>query len=121
MPGESHLCLANLRRDGFVSLDAPEDGSMLTKPIECPGGNLHINARTREGGSVSVSVRRGDGQFDGARLPGWKHQQCHAFQGDAIDHTLRWKGQTGMQGLQGQAIRLEFNLQQAELFSFWFE
>ena len=121
MPGESHLCLANLRRDGFVSLDAPEDGSMLTKPIECPGGNLHINARTREGGTVSVSIRRGDGQFDGARLPGWKHQQCHAFLGDAIDHTLRWKGQTGMQDLQGQAIRLEFNLQQAELFSFWFE
>ena len=56
-----NLCLATLRRDGFVSLDATAEGYMLTRPLFCPGGRLHINARTAPDGFVRVAVRRGDG------------------------------------------------------------
>ena len=41
--------------------------------------------------------------------------------GSFIDHVLKWSSQADMRALQGQAARLEFNLKQTELFSFWFE
>ena len=120
-PGDNHLCLASLRRDGFVSLEAPDEGNMLTKPIAYPGGSLHINARTSPGGSVRVAIRRGDGEFDGLPLPQWGYEQCNVFSADSIDHTIQWREQDDLSGLKGKAIRLEFSLKQAELFSFWFE
>ena len=121
MPGESHLCLATLRRDGFVSLEAPEEGHMLTKPIACRGGKLHINARTAVGGSVSVAIRRGDGELDGERLREWNYEKNVEFTGDSIDHTVQWTNQVDLGALKGRAIRLEFRLRRAELFSFWLQ
>ena len=121
VPGESSLCLASLRKDGFTSLDAPQEGSVLTKPIECPGGKLHINAKTARGGSIRVAIRRGDGEFDGLRPPEWDYEQARAIAGDSTDHFVTWKGQENLNALKGKAIRLEFKLEQAELFSFWFQ
>lgn len=117
----SHICMASLRRDGFVSVDAPEEGGMLTRPLECPGGRLHINARTSAGGSIRVAVRRGNGHLDGEWLPEWEHEQCVAFSADETDHVVNWKGQEGLDCLRGKAIRLHFRLERAELFSFWFQ
>lgn len=121
MPGESHLCLASLRRDGFVSLDAPDEGNVLTKPIRCPGGQLHINARTKPGGAIHVAVRHGDGELDGVSRDEWNYDRCRVFEGDAIDHVIEWCGDEDLDTLKDKAIRLEFSLVQAELFSFWFE
>ncbi len=44
------ICLAVLRRDGFISLDAgKEEGQILTKPFSLPDGKLFINANARDG------------------------------------------------------------------------
>ena len=49
------ICLAKLRRDGFVSVDAgDETGTLVTKPFHCEGGPLTINAAAR-GGLVGVA------------------------------------------------------------------
>ncbi len=121
MPGESSLCLATLRRDGFVSLDAPENGNILTKPIECPGGKLRINAKTRKGGSIRVAIRRGDGEHDGERLQNRSYENCVPFTGDGLDAGVTWKGKPNLNDLTGKAIRIEFLLENAELYSFWIE
>ena len=40
------VCLAVLRRDGFVSLDAGEnEGSVLSQPFTLSGGRLYANSR----------------------------------------------------------------------------
>ena len=50
------ICLAKLRLDGFVSVDAGEEmGALVTQPFRCDGGSLQINAQAR-GGSVAVAV-----------------------------------------------------------------
>lgn len=41
------------------------------------------------------------------------------FSGDSTDTALRWKGK-GLGQLQGQAVRLHFWLQDAELYSWRF-
>jgi hypothetical protein len=115
-----NLCLATLRRDGFVSLDAPLTGYMLTKPLLCPGGKLRINARVRPGGRVRVAVRDGDGIRDGNWIDGWGYDAMTAFTGDATDAALEWKGKEDFAGLKGKSIRLHFWMDEAELYSFWF-
>ena len=120
-PGDNHVCQASLRRDGFVSVEAPHEGHLLTKPIIYPGGSLHINGKVKPGGSIQVSIRRGDGEFDGLALPQWSYDQCAAFSGDSVDHTVLWEEGADLGELRDKVIRLEFSLKQAELFSFWFE
>ena len=49
-------CLAKLRLDGFVSLDAGDEmGHVVTRPFRCDGAKLTINAEGR-GGSIQVAV-----------------------------------------------------------------
>jgi hypothetical protein len=115
-----HLCLASLRQDGFVSLDAPTEGYMLTKPLRCPGGKLYINAKTAGTGFVRVAARRGDGVNDGDWIEGWSFDDGPAFTGDSTDATLIWKSGKSFDSLKGDAIRLHFWMQKAELYSFWF-
>jgi len=125
-PGQvGNFCLATLRKDGFVSLGTPEKaigpGYMLTRPLLCPGGRLHVNARTRKDGLIRVAVRDGDGVRDGCWLEGWNFEDGQPFSGDSIDALVQWKGKKSFNALKGQAVRLHFWLQDAELFSFWFE
>ena len=56
------ICLAKLRQDGYVSLDADESGgTVLTKPFVCAGEQLTINADAR-GGEVAVAVLDAQGR-----------------------------------------------------------
>lgn len=128
MPGTlCNFSLATLRPDGFVSLGnmgfSPHPGYMLTRPIECPGGHLRINARTTSAdGFVRVAVRTGSGDQDGTYLEGWNFEDMEVpFSGDSTDAALRWRGQSGFDRLQGQAVRLHFWMQDAEVYSWWFE
>ena len=119
----NQLCLAKLRKDGFVSLDAPTQGYMLTRPLLCPGGKLHINAKTQPGGFIRVAVRRGDGERDGTWIEGWTYDEGEKFifSGDSTDATLRWEANQNFDSLKAQSIRLHFWMMEAELYSFWFE
>ena len=120
-----NFCLATLRKDGFVSLRTPEKamgpGYMLTRPLLCPGGKLHVNARSGRDGFVRCAVRDADGVQDGDWLDGWNFQDGQPFSGDSTDAVLRWKAKRNFNSLKGRAIRLHFWFQDAELFSFWFE
>ena len=123
MPGQyGNFCMAELRKDGFVSRDAgTEDGYMFTKPILCPGGKLKINARTGAKGFVKMAVRRGDGEADGEWLPGWDFPDCRPFSGDSVSGDLGFHGKDNMDSWKGRSIRLHFWMKDAQMFSFRFE
>ncbi len=119
-PGTGSLLLATLRRDGFVSLDTPGVGYVLTKPLLNPEGKLHLNCKTNPGGSVRVAVRRGDGERDGDWIHGFMFDDADPFSGDTVDTVYSWQGKPDVSQSKGQAIRLHFWLERAELYSFWF-
>jgi hypothetical protein len=116
-----NLCLATLRRDGFVSLDAARDGYVLTKPLLLPGGRLHLNAQTEPDGFIRVALRRGDGDKDGDWIDGWNFEQAKDFAGDSTDATVAWIAGDNVDALKDRAVRLHFWLHKAKLYSFWFE
>ena len=60
-PDAGAVCLAMLRRDGFISLDAAEkEGTLLTKSFKVNGKELFLNLNAGEGG-LSVEVLSVDG------------------------------------------------------------
>ena len=120
--GDSGICLATLRPDGFVSVDAgPDGGYMLTKPFRYPGGKLHVNARTASDGFLRIAVREGEGVRDGEWPAGWRFQDSIPWTGDSTDATPAWKNGQSLDAFPTGILRLHFWMENAELYSFWFE
>ena len=112
------ICLAKLRLDGFISMDAgEEEGTVLTKPFRCAGEELVINAAAR-GGYVAVAMLDEAGQHIGDYFTGFKKIDCALFDGDSVRHKVTWRDNTSLASLKGQVIRLKFYLRNAQLYSF---
>jgi len=112
------ICLARLRRDGFVSLDpvASAGGHLLTKPFEWAHGSLCVNADVRSGGEVVVEV------VDAGSLnpvPGWSAGDCQPLRGDRLAGEIRWRGSGSKPSSGNTPVRLRFHLCRASLYSFW--
>ena len=117
-PQEGSVCLAKLRLDGFVSLDAAEKGTLTTKPFPIVEGSdirgLEINSKTAKQGFISVEVL----DLHERPIPGFTKEDCDAFIGDEVRHTVTWNGKTDMSRLEGKVVRLRFYLGKAKLFAF---
>ncbi len=108
--------LAILRLDGFVSVDAGQnEGILTTKPLVFEGNKLVINAQTQNG-SVTVEIL----DEKGRPVKGFRRDDCDAFTGDSVRHTVTWKGSPDVASLQGKTVKLRFRMKNAKLYSFVF-
>jgi hypothetical protein len=106
-----------LRMDGFASVRAGYDGgTLVTRPLITDGRRLTLNVATSAAGSVRVELQR----VDGKPLPGFALDDCDPFYGDAVDHTVRWRGSPGVPRLAGRPIRLRVALRDADLYALRF-
>ena len=113
----SAICLAVLRRDGFVSLDAAADeGQLLTKPLELGGAGLFLNLDAA-GGQARVEVL----DESGDPIPGFAGDQAAMVTGNEVSLPARWPSETGLIALAGRTVRLRINLKQASLYALWVE
>lgn len=105
------VCLAVLRRDGFVSLDAgEEEGELVTRPFRWTGGSFHANLNA-VGGNLKAQVLAADGSILATSLP---------VTGDQTDARVEWS-QEGAALKKGREVRLRFSLRNASFYSYWFE
>ena len=110
-PDKGAICLAVLRRDGFVSLDAgAEPGTLLTRPFVLAGTTLHVNVDARAG-ELGVTVLGDDGQTVAVAEP---------FTGNQPHAALRWKS-SNLNSVKGKTVSLRLSLRNARLYSFWSE
>lgn len=112
---ESALVLAKLRLDGFVSLDAAETGTIVTKPFQANGGQLFVNVNA-SGGDLYAEILDAETQHP---LPGFAADEAFVLQGDHLREPLRWQAQTRLS--PDRTIQVRFHLRQAELYAFWVE
>lgn len=111
-----HLCLATLRLDGYVSLDATvREGWVETKPLFSSAQHLFINGRCHPGGHIRVEV-----------MDAWNNvweeysvEKCQTFTGDGVRHQVKWSGRETVNEIPG-AVKLRFYLRNAELYGFQF-
>ncbi|MFP6753160.1 MAG: hypothetical protein VB855_15870, partial [Pirellulaceae bacterium] len=103
------ICLAVLRRDGFISLDAGDkEGILRTQPFQLPAEKLEVNANVR-GGDLQVEV------LDEA---GTVLSRSETLSGDLLQGTVIWQGE-GLSGLAGKTVSLRFRLRGGSLYSYW--
>ena len=106
------VCLAILRRDGFMSLDASDqEGRLTTKPFELNGRRLFINASVGKSGHVIVDVLNKSGNAVATSEP---------IVGDRPQVALRWERGT-IANMEGTSLRLRFRVFNARLYSYWID
>ena len=109
------LYLAKLRLDGFVSLDASGEGTLLSRPFTANGESLYVNAVAPRG-RIRAEVLDADTMEP---LPELSLDTCNAVVGDHLKARVTW---TGEPELRSEApVRVRFELKDAELYSFWLE
>ncbi len=105
--------LATIRKEGFVSMHGPSGGGVVcTRTMRWPGGRLLINADADEG---ELRVRISDA--DRQPLVGFDYDDCETFRDDEVSHEVIWRDRD-INSLKGETIRLEFYLENADLFTF---
>ena len=108
-PKYGAVCLAVLRRDGFISLDsADQPGTLLSKPLVVNGTQLCVNVDAADGG-LEVEVLDRDGKSLAV---------SKAIRGDQLRAEVRWKS-GDLSGCKAETVRLRFTLRKAKLYSFW--
>ena len=107
------VCLAVLRRDGFISLDAGTEPGTLTTPrctLPAGAGRLFVNVDAR-GGEFRAEIENDKGQVVA---------QSAIVRADAPRQAITWE-QGDLAGLAGQRVALRFRLRNARFYSYWFE
>ena len=111
-----HLCLASLRLDGYISLDATvREGWVDTKPLFSTGKHLHINAQCGPGGYVQVEMMDHWNNV----WPEYAKDKCQTFTGDSTRHHVRWSDRQTVDAIP-KPLKLRFTLKNASLYSFGF-
>jgi hypothetical protein len=114
--GWGAVCLAVLRRDGFVSLDAKESGTVLTKPLVLSGDRLYLNLDAPEG-EVRVEIL----DEHGRAFPGYELGYALPVSGDGVRLPVAWEFGGRIDALAGETVRLRLHLDSANLYAFWTE
>jgi len=111
--------LAHLRPDGFAGA-APVDrsipGIVETRYVKCTDRNLHVNVDAAAG-SLRVGLISHSRYDEEGRL---SFADCDPITGDVVDGVVRWNNGQDLSYLVGNPVRLEFELNQATLYSFRF-
>ncbi|MBX7243892.1 MAG: hypothetical protein K1X53_00235 [Candidatus Sumerlaeaceae bacterium] len=106
-----------IRTDGFASVHAGDDtGRFLTPPLRFSGRRLLLNVSTSAAGSVRVGIR----DAGGLGIPGFDTRDCIEVYGDELNRIVLWNGNPSLERLAINPIRLEFEMKDADLYSFRF-
>ena len=103
-----------MRPQGFVSLDARGEGTLVTKPFAANGMRLHVNADIR--GELRAALLDADTMEP---LDGFSADECDAVSGDRVSAAVTWGGRTAP--ADRSAVRASFTLRDADLYAFWVE
>lgn len=110
---DGSIGLAKLRKEGLVSLRGPRGGGVVcTRQIRWPGGALSVNADASQG---ELRIRVSDERRK--PITGFDYDDMPAFTGDSVRHEVKWGGKS-LDELNGRVIRLEFQLHDADLYTF---
>jgi hypothetical protein len=111
------LCVATMRKDGFVSLEPDESGGhVVTKPLVAVGKQLHLNVAVRAGGHAKVALL----DESGTPLPGFGLTDSKPIRSEGLDQLVSWSSGSDISKLAGQSFRVRIDLSDARLYAMEF-
>ena len=119
------------RKDGFVSVRGDAQGGLINTKLfklRPQAGRLTLNYSANQGGQVRVGLY----QPNGTAIPGHSLSECQPLTGDQLNQTVMWKSIIGNNvgkaitdisrlSRKYPAVRLRFELKNADLFSLQFQ
>ena len=109
------LARYEIRKDGFACMMADsEEKILVTKPLVFTGKELHLNFTTSVCGYIYVDV------LDEAGNPLSEKVSFEVY-GDNIDRKICFADGTDFSEFEAKPVRLRFRMQEAKLYSMWFE
>ena len=110
------------RKDGFVSIRAgAKAGELITKPFTLGrlAERLMVNYQTRKGGAIRVAIEEPNGQA----IAGYTLSDSKPLKGDLLQQQVAWTAGGDISHLRRNhpAVRLRFELKNADLFSLQFQ
>ena len=109
--GAGAICLAVLRRDGFISLDSEDsEGSILTEPFELLGSKLFVNVDVPQG-ELQVELLDRNGKVVAFSKP---------ISGDLTHAGVEW-AEGDIDPMKNQNVSLRFTLRDGQFYSYWLE
>jgi hypothetical protein len=113
----AHLERLVLRVVGFSSLHGPyAGGGMVSRPFAFEGSRLTVNYATGAAGHMRVALLDADENA----IQGYGLADADTLIGDEIERVASWGGRTDVSRLAAQPVRLQVQLQDADLYSFRF-
>ena len=107
--------IAFLRRDGFASMDADENGGQLTtRDINFSGKHLFVNVDCPEGELRAEMLTR-----RGTLAEPFSLENCIPVSIDSTHQAVGWKEAGDLSYLSGKPVRIRFHLTNGKLYSFW--
>jgi hypothetical protein len=114
--GDTSTSYRTWRRDGFVSMDAgATPGTVVTKPIVLPGGELRVNVvGTDTRGYLKAEILE-----NGVAIRGYRAaDMTKSTREGAIQQTLHWSGGS-LNALAGRTVQIKFTLRSSKFYSYW--
>ena len=111
--------LLTFPRDRFVSLETgvPQPCRVVTKPFVVDQPRVFLNAATWGSGSIEVEVLTPDWNV----IPGFTAKDSNVIKGNALNHPVRWKGNSDLGALTGKPVRLKLNMTDARIHAMYFD
>ncbi len=103
--------MVKMQRDRYVSRDADgTEGTLRTPPVILKGKKLTVNA------AVKGELRLQLVDEAGKPVAGFDAADCTPIRGDSLDHEVKWQG--SLESLGGKPVRVEFLLNDGQLYGF---
>ena len=115
-PAQGSLWLAMLREDGYISLEAKDEGECWTQPAAFTGSRLLINSWGMSGSRVMIELA----DERGNPFPNFSLADCDGLSGEHLWSPMTWRGNSNVGTLSGKLIRIRFGLHRACLHAFRF-
>lgn len=93
----------------LAGIEARQKGEFTTLPLNAAGGEIRINARAHQSGSIRVELIVGDGAEA-------KSFRAKEIVGDQLWTALEWQDPVDLPALAGKKVRLRFMLYDAKVF-----
>lgn len=105
------------RPDGFMCVQAPQEGGTFTTPaLVFSGRRLLLNLDGSAGGTGKVALLDGDGN----EIAGYTLAECDVLGANSLSREVTWKGIADVSAWTEKPVRLRFELKAMKLFSFRF-
>jgi hypothetical protein len=106
--------LAVLRRDGFASLNADEEGYLITRPVIFKGRYMFVNVDDKKG-QLQIEVLDENYRI----IKPFDRENCRIISVNNTIQEITWKKGNDLAVLKGKKVRFKFYLKNGSLYSFW--